>query len=49
MELARGPSRGRTVIDRWARLGRDANLTLMETLDAPAFFTLLGERIATLR
>lgn len=43
-----GPSRGRTVIDRWNRLGRPANLRLMETLDAPGFFDLLAERIAPL-
>ena len=48
MDLAPGPSRGRTVFDRWARLGRDPNATLMETLDAPAFFGLLGERLAAL-
>lgn len=48
MDLAPGPSRGRTVVDRWARLGRAPNLTLLETLDAPAFFDLLAERIATL-
>jgi purine nucleosidase len=49
MDLAPGPSRGRTVIDRWGRLGRPPNLTLLETLDAPAFFDLLAERIAGLR
>lgn len=43
-----GPSRGRTVIDRWNRLGRPANLALMETLDAPRFFDLLAARIAPL-
>jgi inosine-uridine nucleoside N-ribohydrolase len=43
-----GPSRGRTVIDRWERLGLAPNLTLLETLDAPAFFRLLAERIAKL-
>jgi len=48
MELAQGPSRGRTVIDRWGRLGRPANLTLLETLDAERFFALLAERIARL-
>ncbi|WP_270934946.1 nucleoside hydrolase [Falsiroseomonas oryzae] len=48
MDLAAGPSRGRTVIDRWGRLGRPANLTLLETLDAPAFFDLLADRIAAL-
>lgn len=48
MDLAPGPSRGRTVIDRWGRLGRPPNLTLPETLDAPGFFDLLAERIAAL-
>jgi purine nucleosidase len=48
MDVTSGPSRGRTVVDRWGRLGRAANVTLMETLDAPAFFGLLGERIAAL-
>jgi purine nucleosidase len=48
MDLAPGPSRGRTVFDRWGRLGRAPNVTLLETLDAPAFFDLLGERLAAL-
>lgn len=48
MDLAPGPSRGRTVFDRWGRLGRMPNATLLETLDAPAFFALLGERLAAL-
>jgi purine nucleosidase len=43
-----GPSRGRTVIDRWERLGRPPNLTLMEVLHAGAFFAMLEERVATL-
>lgn len=43
MDLGPGPSRGRTVIDRWGRTGRAANATVLETLDAPAFFALLGE------
>jgi len=48
VDLAPGPSRGRTVIDRWDRLGRKPNLTLMETLNAAAFFEMLATRIATL-
>jgi purine nucleosidase len=48
MDLAPGPSRGRTVFDRWDRLGRPANVTLLETLDAPGFFELLGESLARL-
>ncbi|WP_439595751.1 nucleoside hydrolase [Falsiroseomonas sp.] len=43
-----GPGRGRTVIDRWQRLGRPPNLKLLERLDAPGFFELLAERIAAL-
>ena len=49
VDLTPGPSRGRTVIDRWGRLGREPNLTLMETLDGAAFFELLAARITTLR
>lgn len=48
VECGQGPSRGRTVIDRWDRLGRTPNLTLLESLDAPAFFDLLAERLAGL-
>ncbi|MGG5808728.1 nucleoside hydrolase [Falsiroseomonas sp. CW058] len=48
VDCTSGPSRGRTVIDRWGRLGRPANATLLETLDAPAFFDLLAERIGSL-
>jgi purine nucleosidase len=48
MDLTPGPSRGRTVIDRWGRLGRSANFTLLEALDAERFFDLLAERIASL-
>jgi purine nucleosidase len=48
MDLAAGPSRGRTVIDRWGRLARAPNVTLLETLDAPAFFAMLAERVRAL-
>lgn len=48
VDLGAGPSRGRTVVDRWGRLGLAANHILLETLDAPAFFDLLAERIAAL-
>ena len=44
-----GPSRGRTVIDRWGRTGRAANARLLDALDAPDFFALLGARLARLR
>ena len=48
MDLGPGPSRGRTVIDRWNRTGAPHNATVLETLDADGFFALLGERIARL-
>ena len=48
IDLGPGPSRGRTLIDRWGRTGRPANVILPETLDAEAFFDLLGERLARL-
>ena len=43
-----GIGRGRTVIDRWNRTGEPFNATVLETLDAEAFFTRLGERLARL-
>jgi len=43
-----GPARGRTVVDRWERSGARANARLLETLDAEAFFALLGEHLAAL-
>lgn len=48
VDCTTGPSRGRTVIDRWNRMGQPANLVLIETLDAPGFFDLLAARIAPL-
>ncbi|HUB15493.1 MAG TPA: nucleoside hydrolase [Acetobacteraceae bacterium] len=48
MDLGPGPSRGRTVIDRWNRTGMPHNAAVLETLDADAFFTLLGERFLRL-
>jgi purine nucleosidase len=48
IDLGLGPSRGRTVIDRWNRTGVPHNSIVLETLDSDAFFTLLGERIAAL-
>ncbi len=48
VDLGPGPGRGRTVIDRWNRLGQPANARVLETLDADRFFALLGERIADL-
>jgi inosine-uridine nucleoside N-ribohydrolase len=48
VELGPGPSRGRTVIDRWGRTGAPHNVTLLETLDADGFFSLLNERLERL-
>jgi purine nucleosidase len=48
MDLAQGPSRGRTVIDRWDRLKRAPNVRLLETLDPDGFFDVLIERLAKL-
>jgi purine nucleosidase len=48
MDLGPGPSRGRTVIDRWRRTGAPFNATVLETLDPDGFFSLLGERLARL-
>lgn len=48
MDLGPGPSRGRTVIDRWGRTGVRTNATVLETLDADGFFALLGERLSRL-
>ncbi len=43
-----GAGRGRTVIDRWDRLGRPANARVLETLDAGAFFGLLDASLGRL-
>jgi len=48
VELGLGPSRGRTVIDRWGRTGAPPNAVLLETLNAERFFRLLGQRFARL-
>ncbi len=48
VDLGPGPSRGRTVIDRWGRTRSPPNAMVLETLDADAFFTLLGDRLARL-
>ena len=48
VDLGPGPSRGRTVIDRWNRADAAPNVHLLETLDADGFFALLGERLARL-
>ena len=48
MDLGPGPSRGRTVIDRWGRTGDPLNAMVLETVDADGFFDLLGQRLALL-
>lgn len=48
IDLGPGPSRGRTVIDRWGRSGMAANATLLETLEPDAFFAMMGQRLARL-
>ncbi|MBN8873819.1 MAG: nucleoside hydrolase [Rhodospirillales bacterium] len=48
VDLGPGPSRGRTVIDRWGRRGLPANARVLTTLDADVFFTLLADRLASL-
>lgn len=48
VDLGAGPSRGRTVIDRWHRTRAAANVTLLETLDADGFFALLADRLVKL-
>jgi purine nucleosidase len=48
VDLGPGPSRGRTAIDRWGRTGAAPNATVLETLDADAFFARVGERLARL-
>lgn len=48
VDLGPGPSRGRTVIDRWHRTDAPRNVSLLETLDADGFFALLAERLTRL-
>ena len=48
MDLGPGPGRGRTLIDRWGRTGDPHNAVVLETLNAPGFFDLLGRRLALL-
>lgn len=48
MDCGPGPGRGRTVIDRWSRLGRPANARLLDTLDADGFFARLEAALAAL-
>lgn len=48
IDIGSGPSRGRTLIDRWGSTGDPVNATILETLDAEGFFCLLGERLCLL-
>ena len=48
VDLGPGPSRGRTLVDRWGRTGAPANATVLETLDADRFFALLATHLARL-
>ena len=48
VDLGAGPSRGRTLVDRWGSTGRPANATVLETLDADGFFDLLGDYLSRL-
>jgi inosine-uridine nucleoside N-ribohydrolase len=48
IDLGAGPSRGRTLIDRWGAKSGPGNAVVLETLDADGFFRLLGERLASL-
>ena len=48
MDLGPGRGRGRTLIDRWGRTGDPHNAVVLETLNAPGFFNLLGQRLALL-
>lgn len=45
VELSRGLTRGRTVVDRWDRVGEIPNARVLENLDAEGFFALLGRTI----
>jgi purine nucleosidase len=48
VDLGPGPGRGRTLIDRWGATGDPVNATVLETLDAEAFFRFLADRLALL-
>jgi inosine-uridine nucleoside N-ribohydrolase len=48
VDLGPGPSRGRTVIDRWGRSSDPTNAVVLETIDTSLFFDLLGQRRAQL-
>jgi purine nucleosidase len=48
VDLGPGPSRGRTVIDRWHSTRGVGRATVPETIDSDGFFSLLAERLARL-
>ena len=48
VDLGPGPGRGRTLIDRWNRTGDKLNAVVLETLDAPGFLDLIGNRLTHL-
>lgn len=48
IDLGPGPGRGRTLIDRWSRSSDPINAIVLETIDTPRFFDLLGQRLAQL-
>jgi len=48
VDLGPGPSRGRTLIDRWGRTDAPHNATVLETLNADTFFAFLTDRLSRL-
>jgi purine nucleosidase len=48
VDLGPGPSRGRTLVDRWGRTGQPANVRVLESIDDDGFFALLAQRLASL-
>jgi inosine-uridine nucleoside N-ribohydrolase len=48
VDCGAGPGRGRTMIDRWGRSPGPPNIRLLETVDGPALFALLADRLASL-
>lgn len=48
VDLAPGPGRGRTIVDRGGRGGQAPNVRLLETIDADGFFALLRSALARL-
>jgi inosine-uridine nucleoside N-ribohydrolase len=48
IDTGHGPSRGRTLVDRWRRTGAAPNARVAVDVDAPRFLELLTGRIGTL-